>query len=76
MKKLSYFVVGLLLFSSIAAIGIGKEAGELENGTISVPDGTERVFFEIEKLGKSPRTTGLAGNVLVSIGSPEDDYLP
>jgi len=76
MKKLSYFVAGLLLFSSFAAIVIGKEAGELENGTISVPDGTERVFFEIEKLGKSPRTTGLAGNVLVSIGSPEDDYLP
>ena len=69
-------MVGLLLFSGVAAIGIGKEAGELENGTISDPDCTEKVFFEIEKLGKSPRTTGLAGNVLVSIGSPEDDYQP
>lgn len=29
MKKLSYFVVGLLIFSSFAAIGIGKDAGVL-----------------------------------------------
>jgi len=76
MKKLSYFVAGLLLFSSFVAIGIGKEAGEVENANIFDLRDAETIPFEVIKLGEGKRTTGLAGNVLVSIDSEDDDQWP
>ncbi|GAI52390.1 unnamed protein product, partial [marine sediment metagenome] len=76
MKKMSYFVVGLLLFSSVAAIGIGKEAGEVENANIFDHREAETMPFEVIKLGEGKRTTGLDGNVLVSIDSEDDDQWP
>jgi len=79
MKKLSYFVAGLLLFSSFVAIGIGKEAGEVENTDITdIVDliGAESIPFEVIKLWEGKRTTGLAGNALVSGGSEVDDQWP
>ncbi len=76
MKKLSYFVAGLLLFSSFVAIGIGKEAGEVENANIFDLRDAETTPFEVIKLGEGKRTTGLVGNVLVSIDSEDDDQWP
>ena len=76
MKKLSYFVAGLLLFSSFVAIGIGKEAGEVENTNIFDLRNAETRPFEVIKLVEGKRTTGLAGNVLVSIDSEDDDQWP
>ncbi len=76
MKKLSYFVAGLLLFSSFVAIGIGKEAGEVENVNIFDHRDAEMIPFEVIKLREGKRTTGLAGNVLVSIDSEGDDMWP
>ena len=35
MKSLPYFVAGLLLVSSLAAVGIGEEAGESETINIA-----------------------------------------
>ncbi len=59
MKKLSYFVVGLLLFSGFAAIGIGNEADEkLETVSLSFlePNIIEKEsFLEIEVEGSNNR---------------------
>jgi len=59
MKKLSYFVVGLLLFSGFAIIGIGNEADEkLETVSLSFlePNIIEKEsFVEIEVEGSNNR---------------------
>ena len=76
MKSLSYFVVALLIVGSVAAIGIGKEAGEVENANIFDHRDAETMPFEVIKLGEGKKSTGLAGNTLVSINSEDEDQWP
>ncbi len=81
MKSLSYFVAMLLVFSSVVAMGIGKEAGEVTVEKTFDEDPLvlrtmEKIPFEVTKLGENIETAGLNGNVLVSINSENDDQWP
>ena len=76
-KKLSYFVAVLLLFSSIAAIGIGKDAGEVtvykinEKNLLEFPN-AERVSKGDLKVKSLTQTVGLGDNIPISEHSSDD----
>jgi len=74
MKKLSYIIVILLLLTSVAAIGIGKEAGEQNEKTL-MSQITGQVSVDFKKLEQPSEITNLAGNVLIS-SSEKDDIQP
>jgi len=67
MKSLSYFVVGLLLFSSFAAVGLGKEAGDLTQSEMEI------VCIEKAINKPIPKTTNFQGNILISALNPGGD---
>jgi len=64
MKYLSYVIAGLLLFSSLAVIGVGNEAGDIQ--PIVLMENVKAINEEI------PRQATLANNFLISDNDGDD----
>jgi hypothetical protein len=65
-KKLAYIVAALLIVGSLATIGVGKEAGEQNEGLPLIAHKT------LKAINKPIIQTNLAGNVLISDNTGDD----
>ena len=84
-KKLAYFVAVMLIFSAVATIGMGKEASDthtINTDANAVGVGcfenldAEPLDFTVKKFVNTQGKANMAGNILVSSDSEENDQWP